>query len=93
MKRVYIFLTRKNIADSFAGGISFAVFMLIVALISPLPVTIGLSFLYFLVAFCFVFIVEILNYILDNFLKVYFPEIHKRAAEFNSRYKKRRRFK
>ena len=68
-------------------------FMLIVALVSPLPIATGLEFIYFLTAFGFAFIVGIFNYVLDNFLRKYFPEVHKRAAEFNSRYKKRRLYK
>ena len=68
-------------------------FMLIVAFISSLPVSWSLAFIYFLTAFGFTFVVCILNYILDNFLKAYFPEIHKRSPEFKSRFKKRRRFK
>ena len=94
VKRGYAFLTKKNIADSTIGGMSFAVFMLLVALVSPqLPITWGLSVIYFTTAFCFAFTLGILNYIVDNFLKAYFPEFHKRAAEFKKRYKKRRRFK
>ena len=94
MKRGYAFLRRNNIADSTTGGMSFAVFMLLVALISPqLPITWGLSIIYFTTSFCFAFTASILNYIVDNFLKAYFPEFHKRAAEFKKRYKKRRRFK
>tara|TARA_B100001741_G_scaffold16800_1_gene12750 strand:- start:1 stop:282 length:282 start_codon:yes stop_codon:yes gene_type:complete len=93
MKKGYVFLTKQNIADSILGGLSFSVFMLIVAFISSLPVSWILAFIYFLTAFGFAFVVCILNYILDNFLKVYFPEIHKRSPEFKSRFKKRRRFK
>ena len=93
MKRGYAFLRRNNIADSTIGGMSFAAFMLLVALISPqLPITWGLSVVYFFAAFCFAFTLGILNYIVDNFLKAYFPGFHKRAAEFKKRYKKRRRF-
>ena len=84
----YLFLTRKNIADSFIGEIGFAIFILIVALVSPLPIALGLVFIYFLTAFCVAFIVSIIIYILDNFLKAYFLEIHKRAFEFNLRIKK-----
>ena len=94
VNRDYVFLTRNNITDSTIGGMSFAVFMILVALISPqLPITWGLSIIYFMTAFCFAFTASILNYIVDNFLKAYFPEFHKRAAEFKKRYKKRRRFK
>ena len=93
VNRGYVFLTRNNIADSIIGGMSFAVFMLLIALISPqLPITWGLSVVYFFAAFCFAFTLGILNYIVDNFLKAYFPGFHKRAAEFKKRYKKRRRF-
>ena len=88
MKKGYVFLTKQNIADSILGGLSFSVFMLIVAFISSLPVSWSLAFIYFLTAFGFAFVVCILNYILDNFLKVYFPEIHKRSPEFKSRFKK-----
>ena len=43
VNRGYVFLTRKNIADSIIGGMSFAVFMLLIALVSPqLPITWGL---------------------------------------------------
>lgn len=93
MKKGYVFLTRKNIADSILGGLSFSAFMLIVAFISSLPISWSLAVIYFLTAFGFAFIVGILNYVLDNFLKAYFPEIHKRAPEFKSRFKKRRRYK
>ena len=93
VNRDYVFLTRNNITDSTIGGMSFAVFMILVALISPqLPITWGLSVAYFMTAFCFAFTLGILNYIVDNFLKAYFPEFHKRATEFKKRYKKRRRF-
>ena len=93
MKRGYAFLRRNNIADSTIGGMSFAAFMLLVALISPqLPITWGLSIVYFFAAFCFAFTLGILNYIVDNFLKAHFPGFHKRAAKFKKRYKKRRRF-
>ena len=89
MKRGYAFLRRNNIADSTIGGMSFAAFMLLVALISPqLPITWGLSVVYFYAAFCFAFTLGILNYIVDNFLKAYFTGFHKRAAEFKKRYKK-----
>ena len=83
----YLFLNGKNITDSFIGGIGFAIFILIVALVSPLPIALGLVFIYFLTAFCVAFIVGIIIYILDNFLKAYFLEIHKRAFEFNLRIK------
>ena len=93
MKKGYAFLTRKNVTDSTIGGMSFAVFMLLVAFISSLPISWSLAVIYFMTAFCFAFLVGILNYLVDNFLKAYFPEFHKRAGEFKARYKKRRRFK
>ena len=73
----YLFLTGKNITDSFIGEIGFAIFILIVALVSPLPIALGLVFIYFLTAFCAAFIVGIINYILDNFLKACFPKFIK----------------
>ena len=89
VNRDYVFLTRNNIANSTIGGMSFAVFMILVALISPqLPITWGLSVVYFMTAFCFAFTLGILNYIVDNFLKAYFPGFHKRAAEFKKSIKK-----
>ena len=93
MKKGYAFMTRKNVADSTLGGMSFAVFMLLVAFISSLPISWSLAIIYFMTAFCFAFLVGILNYVVDNVLKAYFPGFHKRASEFKASYKKRRRFK
>ena len=88
MKRGYAFLTRKNIADSPIGGMSLAVFMLLITLISSLPFSWSLAAIYFMTAFCFALSAGTLNCIVDNFLKAYFPEFHKKAAEFKKRYKK-----
>ena len=82
MKKGFAFLTRKNIADSTIGGMGFALFMLLVALVCSLPISWGLAVIYFLIAFCFAFLVGLLNSIVDKFLKEYFPEFHEKAAEF-----------
>ena len=85
-----VLLSKSELTDSIENAIGFGLFMLFVALISPIPLTWALAPIYFLAAFCFAFLIGIVSFAVDHLLKPHFPEIYKNSAIYKRRYKRRR---